>query len=64
MAQRRVVSEEGLFCTGTDIDFIDKQWPQSLAYFSWMHLEWLHDSRDEPIKRQQTNSAGQKGPIT
>ncbi len=24
---------------GTDIGFIDKQWPESLAYFSWVHLE-------------------------
>lgn len=42
MAQHRVVNDEVMFCPGTDIDSIDKRWPQTLAYFSWVHLEKHH----------------------
>lgn len=39
------VGVEGMFCPGTDIDCIDKQWPESLAYFSWVHLERRHKAQ-------------------
>ena len=39
MVRHRAVGAMGMFCPGTNIDFIDKQWPESLAYFSRVHLE-------------------------
>lgn len=42
MSRHGVVGAKGMLCPGTDIDLIDKQWPQSLAYFSRVHLERCH----------------------
>lgn len=45
MGRHEALGAEGMLQSGTDIDLIDPQRPQSVAYFSWVHL----DRRDAEI---------------
>lgn len=64
MVQHRAVGPKGMLCPGTDIDLIDKLWPESLAYFSRVHLErcYTETLRGQTDTKTNHACAKQAGP--
>lgn len=62
MAGHGPVGVKGMFWPITDIDFIDKHWPERLAYFSWTHLETqLRGQADKTLTKHVTDSTKRAG---
>lgn len=57
MAQHGMVGAKGMLRPSTDIDLIDGQWPESVAYFSWVHLERCYTETLRGQADNKTNHA-------